>query len=236
MKTFIKSISLVAVALLIITSCGEKKSGNTIPGLSAGFVDSTSYAVGASLGSMVKQADFGELNMKELHKAIDDVMNDDSLKISMAFANEIITKYMNKKQEVISVANMEAGKKFLEENKTKEGIIALESGLQYKVLAEGNGVFPAAEDTVEVHYKGTLIDGKEFDSSYTRGQTAKLALNQFIPGWIEGMQKVSEGGKISLYIPADLAYGNQKMGTIEAGSTLIFEVELIKVSKAIVKK
>jgi FKBP-type peptidyl-prolyl cis-trans isomerase len=228
MKTFIKSISLVAVALLIITSCGEKKSGNTIPGLSAGFVDSTSYAVGASLGSMVKQADFGELNMKELHKAIDDVMNDDSLKISMAFANEIITKYMNKKQEVISVANMEAGKKFLEENKTKEGIIALESGLQYKVLAEGNGVFPAAEDTVEVHYKGTLIDGKEFDSSYTRGQTAKLALNQFIPGWIEGMQKVSEGGKISLYIPADLAYGNQKMGTIEAGSTLIFEVELIK--------
>ena len=143
---------------------------------------------------------------------------------------------MNKKQEVISVANMEAGKKFLEENKTKEGIVALESGLQYKVLAEGNGVFPAAEDTVEVHYKGTLIDGKEFDSSYTRGQTAKLALNQFIPGWIEGMQKVSEGGKISLYIPADLAYGNQKMGTIEAGSTLIFEVELIKVSKAVVKK
>ncbi len=236
MKTFIKSISLVAVALLFITSCGEKKSGNTIPGLSAGFVDSTSYAVGASLGSMVKQADFGELNMKELHKAIDDVINDDSLKISMAFANEIITKYMNKKQEVISVANMEAGKKFLEENKTKEGIVALESGLQYKVLAEGNGVFPAAEDTVEVHYKGTLIDGKEFDSSYTRGQTAKLALNQFIPGWIEGMQKVSEGGKISLYIPADLAYGNQKMGTIEAGSTLIFEVELIKVSKAVVKK
>ncbi|PKO98567.1 MAG: peptidylprolyl isomerase [Bacteroidetes bacterium HGW-Bacteroidetes-8] len=231
MKTTIKLISLVAIALLFITSCGEKK-GTPIPGITAGLVDSTSYAVGASLGSMVKQAEFGDLNMKELHNAIDDVLKGDSLKMDMAFANEIITKYLTKKQESASIINTEKGKKYLEENKGKEGVIALESGLQYKVITEGNGNTPAPEDTIEVNYKGMLIDGTEFDSSYKRGETATLALNQFIPGWIEGVQKVSEGGKIELYIPAELAYGSQKMGTIEPGSTLIFEVELIKIKKA----
>jgi FKBP-type peptidyl-prolyl cis-trans isomerase FkpA len=150
----------------------------------------------------------------------------------MNLANDIITRYLIKKQEAASIENTEKGLKFLEENKGKEGVITLESGLQYKILAEGNGVTPAAEDTVEVHYKGTLIDGTEFDSSHTRGETATLVLNQFIPGWVEGVQKVSEGGKIELYIPAELAYGSQKMGTIEPGSTLIFEVELIKIKKA----
>ena len=230
MKT-IKSITIIALALVVLASCSGSKSAQ-IPGITKEFSDSVSYAVGASLGSMVMQAEFGELNMKELHKAIDDVIAGDSLKINMAYANDIITKYLVKKQEAASIENTEKGLKFLEENKTKEGVITLESGLQYKILAEGNGVTPAAEDTVEVHYKGTLIDGTEFDSSHTRGESATLVLNQFIPGWVEGVQKVSEGGKIELYIPAELAYGSQKMGTIEPGSTLIFEVELIKVKKA----
>jgi FKBP-type peptidyl-prolyl cis-trans isomerase len=230
MKTF-KSITIIALALVVLASCGGSKS-EQIPGITKEFSDSVSYAVGASLGSMVKQAEFGELNMKELHKAIDDVLTDKTLKVDMAYANEIITKYIVKKQEAASVVNTENGKKFLEENKAKEGVITLESGLQYKILAEGNGITPAPEDTVEVHYKGTLIDGTEFDSSHSRGETATLVLNQFIPGWVEGVQKVSEGGKIELYIPAELAYGSQKMGTIEPGSTLIFEVELIKVKKA----
>lgn len=230
MKTF-KSITIIALALVVLASCGGSKS-EQIPGITKEFSDSVSYAVGASLGSMVKQAEFGELNMKELHKAIDDVLTDKTLKVDMAYANEIITKYIVKKQEAASVVNTENGKKFLEENKAKEGVITLESGLQYKILAEGNGITPAPEDTVEVHYKGTLIDGTEFDSSHSRGETATLVLNQFIPGWVEGVQKVSEGGKIELYIPAELAYGSQKMGNIEPGSTLIFEVELIKVKKA----
>lgn len=230
MKTF-KSITIIALALVVLASCSGSKSAQ-IPGITKEFSDSVSYAVGASLGSMVMQAEFGELNMKELHKAIDDVIAGDSLKINMAYANDIITKYLVKKQEAASIENTEKGLKFLEENKAKEGVITLESGLQYKILAEGNGVTPAAEDTVEVHYKGTLIDGTEFDSSHTRGESATLVLNQFIPGWVEGVQKVSEGGKIELYIPAELAYGSQKMGTIEPGSTLIFEVELIKVKKA----
>jgi FKBP-type peptidyl-prolyl cis-trans isomerase FkpA len=230
MKT-IKSITIIALALVVLASCSGSKS-TQIPGITKEFSDSVSYAVGASVGSMIKQAEFGQLNMKEVHKAIDDVLADKTLKVDMNLANDIITRYLIKKQEAASIENTEKGLKFLEENKGKEGVITLESGLQYKILAEGNGVTPAAEDTVEVHYKGTLIDGTEFDSSHTRGETATLVLNQFIPGWVEGVQKVSEGGKIELYIPAELAYGSQKMGTIEPGSTLIFEVELIKIKKA----
>ena len=230
MKT-IKSITIIALALVVLASCSGSKS-TQIPGITKEFSDSVSYAVGASVGSMIKQAEFGQLNMKEVHKAIDDVLADKTLKVDMNLANDIITRYLIKKQEATSIENTEKGLKFLEENKGKEGVITLESGLQYKILAEGNGVTPAAEDTVEVHYKGTLIDGTEFDSSHTRGETATLVLNQFIPGWVEGVQKVSEGGKIELYIPAELAYGSQKMGTIEPGSTLIFEVELIKIKKA----
>ncbi|MDP3398191.1 MAG: FKBP-type peptidyl-prolyl cis-trans isomerase [Bacteroidales bacterium] len=230
MKT-IKSITIIALALVVLASCSGSKS-TQIPGITKEFSDSVSYAVGASVGSMIKQAEFGQLNMKEVHKAIDDVLADKTLKVDMNLANDIITRYLIKKQEAASIENTEKGLKFLEENKGKEGVITLESGLQYKILAEGNGVTPSAEDTVEVHYKGTLIDGTEFDSSHTRGETATLVLNQFIPGWVEGVQKVSEGGKIELYIPAELAYGSQKMGTIEPGSTLIFEVELIKIKKA----
>jgi len=232
MKTALKSISLFAVVLFVITSCTEKKA-ETLPGITKGFQDSVSYAVGASLGSMIKQADFGDLNMKEVYKAVEDVLAGDSLKVEMSSANEIITKYLSKRQESLSLQNSEAGKKFLDENKTKEGVIVLESGLQYKILTEGNGNTPAPEDTIEVNYKGTLIDGTQFDSSYDRGETATLALNNFIPGWIEGMQKVSEGGKIQLFIPAELAYGKQAMGMIKPGSTLVFEVELVGIKKAI---
>lgn len=231
MKTVLKSISLIAIALLIITSCNGQKTEN-LPGISKGLKDSVSYAVGASLGSMVKQAEFGDINMNELYKAIEDVLADKTLKIDMSVANEIITNYLSKRQEAMSIQNSNDGKKFLEDNSKKEAVEVLESGLQYKILTEGNGNTPSPEDTIEVHYKGTLIDGTQFDSSYDRGETATLALNNFIPGWIEGMQKVSEGGKIQLFIPADLAYGNQAMGTIKPGSTLIFEVELISIKKA----
>ncbi len=206
-----------------------------MPGITAGMVDSVSYAIGVSLGSMVQQADFGNINLREVHKALDHFLKGDSLKIGLEQTNEIITHYMSKRQEALATFNVEEGKKYLEKNKENEGVIELESGLQYKLITEGNDVYPAPEDTVEVHYKGMLIDGKVFDSSHNRGQTAKLALNQFITGWVEGVQKVSEGGKIELYIPSELAYGNQNMGVIAPGSTLIFEVELIKVFRAVVK-
>jgi FKBP-type peptidyl-prolyl cis-trans isomerase FklB len=233
MKKALKTISLLAVTSILIASCNQSKSsGEDLPGISNEFKDSVSYAIGASLGSMVQQADFGDLNMDEVYKAIEDVLAERDLKVEMEEANQIITQYLGKRQESMSSVNKEESKKFLEENKEKEGVIELESGLQYKILEEGNNVMPAPEDTVEVHYLGTLIDGTKFDSSYDRGETATLALNRFIPGWVEGIQKIGEGGKIKLFIPSELAYQDQAMGEIKPGSTLVFEVELVSVKKA----
>ena len=126
--------------------------------------------------------------------------------------------------------NMEQGLKFLKENKSKTGVEETSSGLQYKILKKGQGKSPSGEDKVEVHYRGTLIDGTEFDSSYKRNQTITFPLNGVIKGWTEGLQLMKEGAKYEFYIPSELAYGSQgSVGAIPPNSVLIFEVELIKV-------
>jgi len=125
---------------------------------------------------------------------------------------------------------LERGQKFLKDNASKEGVKTTASGLQYKITKEGTGKAPKASDTVVVHYKGTLIDGTEFDSSFKRGEPATFPLNRVIPGWTEGLQLVKEGGKATLYIPSELAYGKRGAGgTIGPDETLIFEVELVKI-------
>ena len=118
---------------------------------------------------------------------------------------------------------------FLEKNKTQAGVKATASGLQYKVIKEGQGKSPSSSDQVEVHYKGTLISGEEFDSSYKRGRPAQFRLNQVIAGWTEGLQLMKEGAEFEFYIPSELAYGDRNLPGIPANSTLIFKVELIKV-------
>lgn len=128
---------------------------------------------------------------------------------------------------------MKEGEAFLEENATLEGVVTLPSGLQYKIIREGNDIRATEVDTIEVHYVGTLIDGTEFDSSYARNEMAKFPLNRVIPGWTEGMQLVGEGGKILLYVPSDLGYGPSGAGgVIGPNSTLVFEVEVNKVFPA----
>lgn len=128
-------------------------------------------------------------------------------------------------------ANKEAGKKFLDENKAKEGVVTLPDGLQYKVVKEGNGAKPTATDKVKVHYHGTLINGTVFDSSVQRGEPATFGVGQVIKGWTEALQLMPVGSKWTVYIPYDLGYGSQQAGSIPPFSTLIFEVELISIEK-----
>jgi len=131
---------------------------------------------------------------------------------------------------VMAESPLEQGEKFLAENKTKEGVKTTESGLQYKVITEGTGKQPTASDTVVCHYRGTHIDGTEFDSSYKRGEPTEFPLGGVIRGWTEGVQLMKEGSKYQLFIPAKLAYGSRGAGgVIEPDETLIFEIELIKV-------
>ncbi|MGS2723422.1 FKBP-type peptidyl-prolyl cis-trans isomerase [Porticoccus sp. GXU_MW_L64] len=128
--------------------------------------------------------------------------------------------------------NLAAGEKFLTENADKDGVTTTDSGLQYKVLASGNGATPGATDTVEVHYRGTLLDGTEFDSSIKRGVPASFQVNQVIPGWTEALQLMKEGDKWQLSIPADLAYGPGGTGSIPPNAVLQFDVELLKITPA----
>lgn len=131
---------------------------------------------------------------------------------------------------LMAQTELEKGEAFLKENAQKEGVKTTASGLQYLVLKEGDGKSPKATDVVKVHYKGTLIDGKEFDSSYKRGEPIEFPLNRVIPGWTEGVQLMKEGAKYQFFIPAKLAYGERGAGgVIPPNATLIFEVELIAV-------
>lgn len=231
MKT-IKSIAIVALALIIVSSCGEKKSSSVL--VPKALTDSASYAVGVSFGTMLKNSNFGELNYAELTKAIKAVMEGKELKVNETVANQVIQRYLAKRAEATAAENKEKGEKFLAENKTKDSIMTTASGLQYKIINPGSDLKPAIEDTVSVFYRGTLLDGKEFDTSYGNPEPVKFPVNAVISGWGEGIRLIGEGGKIKLYIPGELAYGAQQAGPLVGpNSTLIFDVELVKVNKAV---
>ena len=149
--------------------------------------------------------------------------------IIIALAVFVVQRMQTNKKAASS--NQQSGIEFLSENMTKEGVVTTESGLQYQVLTKGTGEdHPSATDVVKVHYHGTLTDGTVFDSSVARGKPIEFGLNQVIKGWTEGLQLMVEGEKTRLYIPSELGYGNRPAGSIPAGSTLIFDVELIKIN------
>ena len=156
-------------------------------------------------------------------------MNIKSLAAALTMAaTTILTTTTIMAQEASS--NLAKGRAFLKENATKPGVHTTPSGLQYKVITEGHGKSPKATDTVLVHYRGTTIDGTEFDSSYKRNEPISFPLNGVIPGWTEGVQLMKEGGKMQLFIPSNLAYGSRGAGGVIApDSTLIFDIELLKV-------
>lgn len=192
-------------------------------------MDKVSYALGMSIGHQLQQMNATDLNIDDFAQAITDVFNGDA-KLSDAEAQATVQDFFSRKAEEQAKAAKAEGENFLAENAKKEGVKTLPSGLQYKVLREGDGRKPSATDKVECHYEGTLINGEVFDSSYRRGETATFGLNQVIKGWTEGLQLMQEGAKYRFFIPYNLAYGEHGAGqSIPPYAALIFDVELIKV-------
>lgn len=193
-------------------------------------MDKVSYALGLGIGRQLSQMGATEIVADDFAQAIKDVVSGAELKISDSEAQTIVNKFFEEKQAAQAGAAKSEGENFLAENAKKEGVVVLPSGLQYQVLKEGTGKQPKATDQVECHYEGTLINGKVFDSSYQRGQTATFGLNQVIAGWTEGVQLMKEGAKYRFFIPYNLAYGERGAGqSIPPYAALIFDVELLAV-------
>ncbi|WAC42407.1 FKBP-type peptidyl-prolyl cis-trans isomerase [Pedobacter sp. SL55] len=203
-------------------------------------LDSASYAFGLAMGGNLNSGGLTGLNYDLLSKGLKDAFNKDAKplmteQVSQNAINNLFESLAGvreaKEKEKFGPAIKE-GETFLAQNKTKPGIKTTASGLQYEVITEGTGVQPKATDKVTVHYKGTLLNGKQFDSSYDRNEPTSFGLNQVIPGWTEGVALMKEGGKYRFFIPYKLAYGARGAGQdIPPYSTLIFEVELIKVGE-----
>lgn len=200
-------------------------------------MDKVSYALGLGIGRQLSQMGAGELNIDDFALAIKDVIAGEKLKVSDSEAQTIVQDFFKKQEEKQRAAAAEAGKaareageKYLAKNTKKEGVVTLPSGLQYKVLTEGNGKKPKATDKVKCHYEGMLIDGTLFDSSIQRGEPATFPLNGVIAGWTEGLQLMAEGSKYRLFIPYNLGYGERGAGaSIPPYAALVFDVELIEV-------
>ncbi len=195
--------------------------------------DRESYSIGYQIGSNLKRQGI-DVKPEAFNKAVQDALSGTPAPLSKEAMEKSLTSLQQRvgaaqqqQRKETAEKNLAAGKAFLDENAKKEGVVALPSGLQYKITAEGNGAKPKASDTVTVHYRGTLIDGTEFDSSFSRGQPAKFKLDQVVKGWTEGLQVLKQGSKAQLFIPPDLAYGERGAGPIGPNSTLIFDIELI---------
>ncbi|MDR2533519.1 MAG: FKBP-type peptidyl-prolyl cis-trans isomerase [Tannerellaceae bacterium] len=187
-----------------------------------------SYALGLSIGNNFRGTGIESLDLAAFTKGVGDVMNGAEPEISYDEAKQIINELFNNMQKKNSELNLRAGEEFLRINKQKAGVTELPSGLQYEALQTGAGGRPTITDTVRCHYRGTLINGVEFDSS-KGGKPAEFKVREVIAGWTEALQLMNAGSKWRLFIPPGLAYGSQKAGSIEPNSTLVFEVELLDI-------
>jgi FKBP-type peptidyl-prolyl cis-trans isomerase len=238
MKTGFK---MTLAATLVALAAQVSFAADAKPELKDGK-EKVSYAIGMNIGSNLKRMGY-DIDIQLLADAIKDSLSGGEMKLTEAQAREAMTAYQKElsvkreeERKKVAEKNRKAGEAFLAENKKKPGIqtfsLTARDGspaeVQYKVLAEGSGASPKATDTVTVNYRGTLIDGKEFDSSAKAGHPGRFPLNQVIQGWTEVLQKMKVGGKWEIYLPSNIAYGDMGHGpAIEPGSTLIFEMELV---------
>jgi FKBP-type peptidyl-prolyl cis-trans isomerase FklB len=202
-------------------------------------MDKVSYAIGVQLATNFKKQGI-DIKMDKLILGLKDAtagkkleLTEQEIQMTMMTFGQKMRAQQQEKQKADAAKNIAAGKAYLAANGKKEGVKVLPSGLQYKVIKKGTGKTPTAADKVKTHYRGTLIDGTEFDSSYKRGKPAEFGVVKVIKGWTEALQLMKEGGKWELYIPANLAYGERARPTIPANSTLIFELELIEIVKGV---
>lgn len=223
-------IAIASWAALGATAASAQQTGLETP------KERLSYTIGMDIGQSLSGQDM-ELDIDILLEAIRASYLGEETLLTREEALAEREKFIQQRQQELQQQraedariNAEEGEAFLAANAEKEGVQVTESGLQYRVITEGEGERPGPEDRVTVHYRGTLINGVEFDSSYARGEPATFGLNQVIPGWTEGLQLMREGAKYELFIPSELAYGEQgRPGPIGPNSTLIFEVELLEI-------
>ena len=229
MKQFL--VAALCLTLLACNNSGKKAELKSDK-------DSVSYSVGLDIGNTLKHQGLivePEAFLQGIKDAIDTsskrLMTKEQIKTCMmAFQQKMMAEAQSKMAEQSGKA-MAEGTKFLAENRTKPGVVTTASGLQYKVITMGKGKKPNVKNEVKVHYRGTLVDGTEFDNSYKRGEPIVLPVGGIIPGWTEALQLMPVGSKWQLFIPANLGYGSNASGPIPPGSTLIFDVELIAIQK-----
>ena len=231
----IKSLIVTLVAgTFFLGSCNNFKSSKV---QLKTLADSAAYAIGIDIGNNIKKnlptAPGGkDLDQKIILAAFTSALNGDSSQIAAAKVAACTQSYFMKAQQLEAGKASEVGKKFLDDNAKRSGVKTTASGLQYEILKEGNGAKPVATDTVVVHYHGTTVEGKVFDSSVDRKKPATFPVNQVIPGWTEALQLMPVGSKWKLVIPAALAYGERGAGAdIKPNSVLVFEVELLEIKK-----
>jgi FKBP-type peptidyl-prolyl cis-trans isomerase len=230
-----KILAVCMVLMFGLIACGKKELSRSDLETQ---MDKVSYVMGHNIANNFKDQKI-DIQMDAFIKGIKDGLKEDVNIFSIKEVQEIMTEYQNQMRDKmvidrkdVSKINLNESKAFLAENKEKEGIVTLESGLQYKVLKEGTGPFPKATDKVKTHYVGTLIDGTEFDSSVKRGEPITFSVTGVIAGWTEALQLMKVGSKWNLFIPPELAYGENGAGNlIGPNAALIFEVELISIEK-----
>jgi len=241
-KTKIRIVMLALGCLLVVSVYAAQKGSKAEVGVSHPAkdavaqkpvslkteLDKVSYAIGAQLGQNFKMQGI-EVRIESLMWGLKDAMAGEKLALSQDQMRQLLTSFQQRTVAKQATKNLAAGTAFLEANKAKEGVKVRPSGLQYKVITEGTGRTPTAVDKVKTHYRGTLINGAEFDSSYERNQPAEFPVNGVIKGWTEALQLMKEGAKWELYIPANLAYGERGRPGIPPNSVLIFQIELLEV-------